>query len=188
VQRRRTVGVVQRKSLLDNGFRERCQPVRSPRLLLAFRASLPIQTPLPPTAIRRHGVSVRAAQENFGALVGHTQRLRLHALLGARPAAVGPIRAIWGVQDKLALNADEEKAIEKLQAYDKIRSCSKERFGQSSIPRASGPRATAHNRHNGCCEYVQDQDDNCWCVYQCAWLNRCKPFIISTQCLPEPSP
>ena len=42
----------------------------------------------------------------------HTQRLNLHALLGAQRADVGSIRAIWAVQDKLALSADEEKAIE----------------------------------------------------------------------------
>lgn len=42
----------------------------------------------------------------------HTQRLNLHALLGAQRADVGSIRAIWGVQDKLALDADEEEAIE----------------------------------------------------------------------------
>ena len=42
----------------------------------------------------------------------HTQRLNLHSLLGAQRADVGSIRAIWAVQDKLALDADEEKAIE----------------------------------------------------------------------------
>jgi hypothetical protein len=42
----------------------------------------------------------------------HTQRLNLHALLGAQRADVGSIRAIWALQDKLALNADEEKTIE----------------------------------------------------------------------------
>lgn len=42
----------------------------------------------------------------------HTQRLNLHALLGAQRADVGSIRAIWAVQDKLALDSDEEKAIE----------------------------------------------------------------------------
>jgi len=42
----------------------------------------------------------------------HTQRLNLHALLGAQRADVGSIRAIWAVQDKLALDADEEQAIE----------------------------------------------------------------------------
>ena len=42
----------------------------------------------------------------------HTQRLNLHALLGAQRADVGSIRAIWAVQDKLALDADEERAIE----------------------------------------------------------------------------
>jgi hypothetical protein len=42
----------------------------------------------------------------------HTQRLNLHALLGAQRADVGSIRAIWALQDKLALDADEEKAIE----------------------------------------------------------------------------
>jgi hypothetical protein len=42
----------------------------------------------------------------------HTQRLNLHALLGAQRADVGSIRAIWAIQDKLALDADDEKAIE----------------------------------------------------------------------------
>jgi hypothetical protein len=42
----------------------------------------------------------------------HTQRLNLHALLGAQRADVGSIRAIWAIQDRLALGADEEKAIE----------------------------------------------------------------------------
>lgn len=42
----------------------------------------------------------------------HTQRLNLHALLGAQRADVGAIRAIWAVQDKIALNADEERALE----------------------------------------------------------------------------
>ena len=42
----------------------------------------------------------------------HTQRLNLHAVLGAQRADVGSIRAIWAVQDKIALDADEEKALE----------------------------------------------------------------------------
>ncbi len=42
----------------------------------------------------------------------HTQRLNLHALLDAQRADVGSIRAIWAVQDKLTLDADEEKAVE----------------------------------------------------------------------------
>ncbi len=42
----------------------------------------------------------------------HTQRLNLHALLGAQRADIGSIRAIWAVQDKLALDAAEERAIE----------------------------------------------------------------------------
>jgi hypothetical protein len=42
----------------------------------------------------------------------HTQRLNLHALLGAQRADVGSIRAIWAIQDRIALDADEEKAIE----------------------------------------------------------------------------
>jgi hypothetical protein len=42
----------------------------------------------------------------------HTQRLNLNALLGAQRADVGSIRAIWAVQDKIALDADEEKAVE----------------------------------------------------------------------------
>ncbi len=42
----------------------------------------------------------------------HTQRLNLHALLGAQRADVGSIRAIWAVQDRIVLDPDEEKAIE----------------------------------------------------------------------------
>src|SRR5450759_2658036 len=42
----------------------------------------------------------------------HTQRLNLHALLGAQRADVGSIRAIWAVQDQITLDADEEKALE----------------------------------------------------------------------------
>jgi len=42
----------------------------------------------------------------------HTQRLNLHALLGAQRADVGSIRAIWAVQDRLVLDTKEEKAIE----------------------------------------------------------------------------
>ncbi|SRR6266568_9024685 len=42
----------------------------------------------------------------------HTQRLNLHALLGAQRADVGSIRAIWAVQDKLALDSDEERTIQ----------------------------------------------------------------------------
>ena len=42
----------------------------------------------------------------------HTQRLNLHALLGVQRADVGSIRAIWVLQDKIALGAEEEKALE----------------------------------------------------------------------------
>ena len=42
----------------------------------------------------------------------HTQRLNLHALLGAQRADVGSIRAIWALQDKIVLTADEEKAVD----------------------------------------------------------------------------
>lgn len=42
----------------------------------------------------------------------HTQRLNLHSLLGAQRADVGSIRAIWSIQDRIALDASEEKAIE----------------------------------------------------------------------------
>jgi hypothetical protein len=45
-------------------------------------------------------------------MLDHTQRLNLHALLGAQRADVGSIRAIWAVQDRIALDADEEKAVE----------------------------------------------------------------------------
>jgi hypothetical protein len=42
----------------------------------------------------------------------HTQRLNLHALLGAQRADVGSIRAIWALQDKIALNSAEENTLE----------------------------------------------------------------------------
>lgn len=42
----------------------------------------------------------------------HIQRLNLHALLGAQRVDVGSIRAIWAVQDRIALNADEEETLE----------------------------------------------------------------------------
>ncbi len=42
----------------------------------------------------------------------HTQRLNLHALLGAQRTDVGSIRAIWSIQDRVALDADEETAVE----------------------------------------------------------------------------
>jgi hypothetical protein len=42
----------------------------------------------------------------------HTQRLNLHALLGAQRADVGSIRAIWAIQDRIALDAAEEKAVQ----------------------------------------------------------------------------
>ncbi len=42
----------------------------------------------------------------------HTQRLNLHALLGAQRADVGSIRAIWSIQDRIALDIDEEKTVE----------------------------------------------------------------------------
>ena len=42
----------------------------------------------------------------------HTQRHNLHALLGAQRTDVGSIRAIWSIQDRIALDADEEKAVE----------------------------------------------------------------------------
>ena len=42
----------------------------------------------------------------------HTQRLNLHALLGAQRADVGSIRAIWGLQDRVALDITEEKDVE----------------------------------------------------------------------------
>ena len=42
----------------------------------------------------------------------HTQRLNLHALLGAQRADVGSIRAIWSIQDRIALDIDDEKTVE----------------------------------------------------------------------------
>jgi hypothetical protein len=42
----------------------------------------------------------------------HSQRLNLHALLGAQRADVGSIRAISAIQDRIVLDADEEKAVE----------------------------------------------------------------------------
>ena len=47
----------------------------------------------------------------MASLLDHTQRLNLHALLGAQRADVGSIRAIWAVQDKIALDANDEGEI-----------------------------------------------------------------------------
>jgi hypothetical protein len=41
-----------------------------------------------------------------------TQRLNLHALLGAQRADVGSIRAIWAIQDRIALDPDDERSVE----------------------------------------------------------------------------
>lgn len=45
-------------------------------------------------------------------MLDHTQRLNLLALLGAQRADVGSIRAIWAIQDRIALDAEQEKAVE----------------------------------------------------------------------------
>jgi hypothetical protein len=45
-------------------------------------------------------------------MLNHTQRLNLHALLGAQRADVASIRSIWAIQDRLALDVEEERAIE----------------------------------------------------------------------------
>ena len=45
-------------------------------------------------------------------ILNHVQRLNLHALLGAQRGDVATIRALWALQDKLALSPDEEMAIE----------------------------------------------------------------------------
>jgi hypothetical protein len=42
----------------------------------------------------------------------HIQRLNLCALLGAQRGDVATIRALWALQDELALSPEEEKAIE----------------------------------------------------------------------------
>ncbi len=42
----------------------------------------------------------------------HTQRLNLHALLGAQRADVAGIRSIWAIQDSIALTPDEASTIQ----------------------------------------------------------------------------
>jgi len=42
----------------------------------------------------------------------HIQRLNMHALLGAQRVDVAGVRAIWAIQDKLALDSAEEKTLE----------------------------------------------------------------------------
>ena len=41
----------------------------------------------------------------------HVQRLQLSAMLGAQRGDLATIRALWALQDKLALSAEEEKAL-----------------------------------------------------------------------------
>jgi hypothetical protein len=45
-------------------------------------------------------------------MLDHTERLNLHALLGAQRTDVGSIRGIWAIQDRIARDANQEKAIE----------------------------------------------------------------------------
>ena len=45
-------------------------------------------------------------------MLDHTHRLNLHALLGAQRGDVALIRAIWAIQDRLALSPEEEASIE----------------------------------------------------------------------------
>ena len=42
----------------------------------------------------------------------HTQRLNLHALLGAQRADVASIRAIWAIQDRIALDGAEDTSLQ----------------------------------------------------------------------------
>ena len=44
--------------------------------------------------------------------LNHTQRINLHALLGAQRGDVATVRALWTIQDRLALTPAEESAIE----------------------------------------------------------------------------
>ena len=44
--------------------------------------------------------------------LNHTQRINLHALLGAQRGDVATIRSLWVLQDRLALTPDEEEALE----------------------------------------------------------------------------
>lgn len=45
-------------------------------------------------------------------MLDHTQRLNLHALLGAQRADVGSLRAIWSIQDRITLDLEEERTLE----------------------------------------------------------------------------
>lgn len=44
-------------------------------------------------------------------LLDHTQRLNVHAVLGAQRGSVDEIRAIWKLQDRIDLSAKEREAI-----------------------------------------------------------------------------
>jgi hypothetical protein len=41
----------------------------------------------------------------------HVQRLNLHALMGAQKASVDEMRALWRMQDRIDLSAEEKEAI-----------------------------------------------------------------------------
>jgi hypothetical protein len=47
----------------------------------------------------------------------HIQRLNLHALLGAQRGDVATIRALWTLQDRLALSPEEEETVELKREY-----------------------------------------------------------------------
>lgn len=44
--------------------------------------------------------------------LNHIQRINLYALIGAQRGDVATIRALWAIQDRLALTIEEETAIE----------------------------------------------------------------------------
>lgn len=45
-------------------------------------------------------------------MLDHTQRLNLHALIGAQRASVDELRVWWRLQDRIELTEEEKRAIE----------------------------------------------------------------------------
>ena len=62
--------------------------------------------------VRHHARLHLALHKPMKIQLDHIQRLNLHALLGAQRGDVATIRALWALQDKLALSTEEETAVE----------------------------------------------------------------------------
>jgi hypothetical protein len=76
----------------------------SPESVAHFDRNTQLHPALPQSVVR----SISKATSRMNLTLDHSQRLNLHAHLGALRAGVGSIRGIWAIQNRLALDVDEE--------------------------------------------------------------------------------